>query len=75
MEPPKVATTSTSTTKNQCSKPPTILVQVDTPGASALEPSLTNFPIDYIPPRKSSMKSVHLQKEAKYPLVEPEIPP
>jgi hypothetical protein len=30
---------------------------------------------DYIPPRKSSTNLVNLQKEEKYDLVEPEIPP
>jgi hypothetical protein len=35
---------------------------------------VSRFPRDYIPPRKSSTKSVNLQKDAKYPLAEPKIP-
>jgi hypothetical protein len=70
----KVAATSTLTPKKPCSKPPTVLVQAETPGASSSESRLTNFPRDYIPPRKDTTKPVNLSKQTKYELVELEIP-
>jgi hypothetical protein len=42
------------------------------PRASA---SQSRFPRDYIPPRKDTAPQVRLPKDAKYPLVMPEIPP
>jgi hypothetical protein len=61
--------------KKQCTKPPVAPIQEGTPGASESELSSTNFLKEYIPPRKMTVKPVRLQKEAKYELVEPEIPP
>ena len=37
--------------------------------------SSTNFPRDYIPPRKDIVKSFRFSKDAKYLLVVPKIPP
>jgi hypothetical protein len=49
-------------------------VTKETPGASTSGSTLVHFPKDYLSPRKPSTKSVRLQKEAKYKLVEPKIP-
>jgi hypothetical protein len=71
MAPPKEATPSTSTPKNQRSNPSVVPVHEDILGPSSLEP---RFPRDYIPPRKDIAKPVNLSKDAKYELVEPKIP-
>jgi hypothetical protein len=76
MAPPKATTTSTSTPKKPCSKPPTVPVQEETPGASTSEPSSTNFPRDYIPPRKRYKQSQSTcQKMLSTSLWSQEIPP
>jgi hypothetical protein len=37
--------------------------------------NLVNFPRVYVPPRKSTIKQVRIQKETKYDMVTPMIPP
>jgi hypothetical protein len=75
MAPPKAAATSTSTPKKPHSKPPIVPVQEETPGALASELSSTKFPRYYTPLSKYTAKPVNLSKDAKYELVELEIPP
>jgi hypothetical protein len=62
---------STSVPKKPCGQPATPPVVEETQEASS---SIKIFHRDYIPPRNPSTKQVHLQKDAKYPLVEPPIP-
>jgi hypothetical protein len=40
-----------------------------------LDPSLVNFPRAYVPPRKLTTKQIRLEKETKYDMVTPVIPP
>jgi len=71
MAPPKATMTSASTPKKQCSKSLVVLVEENIPGVSSSE---IRFPRDYIPPRKDTTNPINLLKDAKYELVEPEIP-
>jgi len=40
-----------------------------------VDPSLVNFPRAYLPPRKLTTKQIKLEKETKYDMVTPVIPP
>ena len=68
---PKAATTSTSIPNKVHFQPAMPPIVEETQESLC---STKQFPRDYIPSRKPSAKQVHLQKKARYPLVEPPIP-
>jgi len=70
MVPPKATKNSKTIPKRQCSQPAMTPIFEETQEESS---SMSRFPRDYIPPRKSPKKMVNLQKDMKYTLVEPEI--
>jgi hypothetical protein len=71
MAPPKATKTLTSVLKKQRIQTVTTPVTEENLGASSSEPI---FPRDYTPLRKDTTKPVNLQKDVKYPLMEPNIP-